>query len=244
MVSKDESPSLESLFKDWYITESDSDIIRLLTENSNLKILQSKDSYDWVQNKGRTEHILSMTRPDQLKYFDDKYDLYLINMDRLKQTGNSFLIKSDISCESFSERDSIPDLKKLNLQFNYNGTDMDLTDYSIIESERYLEYPNPIEGSENLNKTTLTRLYSKKLGKELTVVYRQTIKNNDVIGSRIYMVTVENKLKLLDMDKNQRLVGFMSAVDYWHDNELTEKKTTVKKFGEESNSPSYLSLYR
>jgi hypothetical protein len=244
MVSKNESSSLENLIKKGYITESDSYIIKLLAENGGLKILQSKDSYDWTQNNGKTEHILSMTKPDKLKYFDDNCDLYLVDIDKLKQTNNSFLINSALSCRSFSEKDSVPDLKKLDLQLNYEDADIELGDYAIIKSERYLEYPAPAEGGENLHKATVARLYNKNFEKGLTVVYRQTYENNHVVNSRIYMLTDENEFKLLDIAKNQRLVGFMMAVDHWHDNELTEEKTIVKKFGDESNSPSYLSLYR
>ena len=76
----------------------------------------------------------------------------------------------------------------------------------------------------------------------MTLVYRQTLHKNSVIGSRIYFLD-KGELKNLDKVKNDRLIAFMKAVDYWHDNGLKEGNAKLEKFGTGSNAPSYMSLY-
>ena len=144
--------------------------------------------------------------------------------------------------QPFSKKNLIPDLNKLNLSIFEDNSEIGLKDYSLIKSERYLEYPNLNEGRVNLTKTVLVRLFNKKENKGRTLVYRRTIYGNKIVGSRIY--SLENGvLKFLDKDKNQRLMDFMGAIDYWHDNKLKEGGAKLEKFGTGLNVPSYMSLY-
>ena len=242
MLNKSDMPALEGLINGSYITESDSEIIKLVSENEDLKILQSKDSYNWITNSGKTEHILSMARTRSLTHLDVILGLFVVDKDKLEETGNSYAIESNLFSENFSKKDSVPNLSKLQLSFNYLGEDVYLSEYSIIKSERYIEYPSKKEDIKNLNKTTLAKLYSEDLKKALTVFYGQAFNNGELLGSWIDLLDKEG-FKMLDMDKNVKLVGFMSALDYWHDNKLNEGKAKVKKFGTGPNVPSYLSLY-
>ena len=139
MLNKDNTPSLESLINGFYITESDSEIIKLINENEDLKVLQSRDSYNWVTNSGKTEYILSVARARSLTHLDKRLDLFTVDMDKLKETSNSYSIESDLFLDNFSKRDSVPNLSKLKLSFNYPDKDVNLSEYSVIKSERYLE---------------------------------------------------------------------------------------------------------
>ncbi len=243
MVKKQEMPFLEDLVKEGHITDSDSEILRLFNENEDLKVLQSKDTYNWYENTGKTECILSMLIPKKITYLDKRLDLFLVDKERLKEAGKSYSIESNLNSDDFSKKDSIPNLKHLDMFLSKKGSSIDLKDYSLIKTERYIEYPDKIDGRENLTKSILARLYDSKRKNGLTLVYRQTINDGNVIGSRIYLSNKKSGLEMLDKEENLRLVSFMAAIDYWHDNKLKEGEKRVSKFGEGPNLPSYLSLY-
>lgn len=242
MVRKELPFSLENMIRNNYITESDSEILKLINENEDLKILQSKDVYNWQKNDGKTEHILSMAKPQKITYFDDKLDIFVVDNEKLKETKNSYGIESRLYNPNFNKKDSIPNLKELNLSINYNDSIIDLGGYSLITSERYIEYPNLKENRENENKTITAVFYDNTLKKDIKIVYRQTFNNKVQVGSRLY-ISEKGDLKILDKEKNIDLSGFMFALDNWHDNRLKEKDTRIVKFGTGSNLPSYLSLY-
>ena len=242
MIHGDKKMILDDLLNQKYITPSDNEILNVLMENEDLRILQSKDTFNWYENKGQTEHILSMKTSKNLTYFDERLDLFQIDREKLKETGNSYAVSAGLVMQPFSKKNLIPDLNKLNLSIFEDNSEIGLKDYSLIKSERYLEYPNLNEGRVNLTKTVLVRLFNKKENKGRTLVYRRTIYGNKIVGSRIY--SLENGvLKFLDKDKNQRLMDFMGAIDYWHDNKLKEGSTKLEKFGTGFNVPSYFSLY-
>jgi hypothetical protein len=242
MIHGDKKMILDDLLNQKYITLSDNEILNVLMENEDLRILQSKDTFNWYENTGKTEHILSMKTSKNLTYFDEHLDLFLVDREKLKETNNSYAVSTDLIMQPFSKRNSIPDLDELNLSLLEDNSEVNLKDYSLIKSERYLEYPNPNEERVNLNKTVLARLFNKKENKGRTIVYRRTIYRNKIVGSRIY--SLENgALKILDKAKNQRLMDFMGAIDYWHDNKLKEGSTKLEKFGTGFNVPSYFSLY-
>ena len=242
MIHGDKKMILDDLLNQKYITPSDNEILNVLMENEDLRILQSKDTFNWYENKGQTEHILSMKTSKNLTYFDERLDLFQIDREKLKETGNSYAVSAGLVMQPFSKKNLIPDLNKLNLSIFEDNSEIGLKDYSLIKSERYLEYPNLNEGRVNLTKTVLVRLFNKKENKGRTLVYRRTIYGNKIVGSRIY--SLENGvLKFLDKDKNQRLMDFMGAIDYWHDNKLKEGGAKLEKFGTGLNVPSYMSLY-
>jgi hypothetical protein len=242
MVSKNEESNLDNLLKQSYITPSDKELLNLISENEDLTVIQSMDTFNWHKNKGESKHIIAKKESKNLKYLDNALDLFLVNMEKLKETNNSYVISADLSAENFSEKDSIPNIALLNVSVYDGLINKSLDSYSLIKSERYLEYPNLKEEKENMNKTVKARFYSEKEGKGITLVYRQTINKNKVMGSRIY-VFERGELKNLDKAKNERLIAFMRAIDYWHDNELREENAKVEKFGTGLNAPSYMSLY-
>lgn len=242
MMRDEKRSMLDDLLDKRYITTSDSEILNVLMENEDLRILQSKDTFNWYENTGKTEHILSMKTSKNLTYFDERLDLFLVDREKLKETGNSYAVSAGLVMLPFSKKNSIPDLNGLNLSVVEDNGEIDLKGYSLIKSERYLEYPNSSEERGNLNKTVLARLFNKKENKGRTIVYRRTIYGNKIAGSRIY--SLENgALKILDKAKNQRLMDFMGAIDYWHDNKLKEGGAKLEKFGTGLNVPSYMSLY-
>ncbi len=237
-----EMSSIEKLLNSEYLTESDREILNLVYNNEDLKIIQSSDTYNWLQNKGKTESILSMAKPKNIMRLVENLDLFLVDREKLKQTSNSYSIENDLSVENFSKSESIPDISRLNMQINHKGETTKLDDYSLVKSQRYLEYPYK-EEKENLNKTLTARLYSKKFGRGITIVYRQTVKDNNVIGSRLYLLDKGKGLTMIEKDSNTNIIAFMLAIDYWHNNKLKEGKLVVNRFGSGPNLPSYLSLY-
>ncbi|MCL4376278.1 hypothetical protein M1558_02195 [Candidatus Parvarchaeota archaeon] len=242
MIAKDERSNLNELLKQNYITVSDEELLTLISENEDLTVLQSMDTFNWYKNKGESKHIISKKGSKNLTYLDNTLDLFLVDMEKLKETSNSYVVSSELYSENFSKKDSIPDLAFLNVSVYDGLSKRNLDNYSLIKSERYFEYPNVKEGKENINKTVKARFYSEKEGKGITIVYRQTINKNSIIGSRIYLFD-KGELKNLDKIKNERLIAFMRAVDYWHDNELKEGDAKLEKFGTGLNVPSYMSLY-
>ncbi|MEM0143988.1 MAG: hypothetical protein QXL94_08650 [Candidatus Parvarchaeum sp.] len=242
MILKDEKISLGDLLRQNYITASDEELLALIHDNEDLTVLQSSDTFNWYQNKGESRHVVSKKGSNGLMYFEKNLDLFLVNMEKLKETNNSYLISSDLYMDDFSEKDSIPNLSELDVSVYIGSSNRSLSNYSLIKSERYIEYPNVKEGKENLNKTIKARFYSEKEGKGITLVYRQTLSKNSVIGSRVYLLD-KGELRNLDKDKNERLISFMIALDYWHDNELKEGNAKLEKFGTGLNVPSYMSLY-
>jgi hypothetical protein len=242
MISNDKTSILGELLKQDYITVSDEELLNLISENEDLTVIQSADTFNWYKNKGESKHIITKKGSKNLKYLDNTLDLFLVNLEKLKETSNSYMISNELYTENFSEKDSIPNLSLLNISVYDGLTNRNLDDYSLIKSERYFEYPNIKDGKENLNKTMRAKFYSKKKGNGITIVYRQTINNNSIIGSRIYVFD-NGELKNLDKIKNERLITFMRAIDYWHDNELKERNAKLDKFGTGLNVPSYMSLY-
>ena len=242
MISKNERGILDKLLKQNYITFSDEKLLNLISENEDLTVLQSMDSFNWYKNKGESKHIIAKKGSKNLTYLDNTLDLFLVDMEKLKETNNSYVVSSELYNENFSEKDSIPNLALLNVSVYDGMHNRNLDDYSLIKSERYFEYPNVKEGKENLNKTVKARFYSKKEGNGITIVYRQTINKNSIIGSRIYLFD-NGELKNLDKIKNERLIAFMRAVDYWHDNGLKERDVKLEKFGTGLNVPSYMDMY-
>jgi hypothetical protein len=242
MISNDKTSILGELLKQDYITVSDEELLNLISENEDLTVIQSADTFNWYKNKGESKHIITKKGSKNLKYLDNTLDLFLVNLEKLKETSNSYMISNELYTENFSEKDSIPNLSLLNISVYDGLTNRNLDDYSLIKSERYFEYPNIKDGKENLNKTMRAKFYSKKKGNGITIVYRQTINNNSIIGSRIYVFD-NGELKNLDKIKNERLITFMRAIDYWHDNELKEGNAKLDKFGTGLNVPSYMSLY-
>ncbi len=242
MISNDKTSILGELLKQDYITVSDEELLNLISENEDLTVIQSADTFNWYKNKGESKHIITKKGSKNLKYLDNTLDLFLVNLEKLKETSNSYMISNELYTENFSEKDSIPNLSLLNISVYDGLTNRNLDDYSLIKSERYFEYPNIKDGKENLNKTMRAKFYSKKKGNGITIVYRQTINKNSIIGSRIYVFD-NGELKNLDKIKNERLITFMRAIDYWHDNELKERNAKLDKFGTGLNVPSYMSLY-
>ncbi len=242
MMPKNERGILDDLLKQNYITVSDEELLNLISENEDLTVLQSIDTFNWYKNKGESKHIIAKKGSKNLMYLDKNLDLFLVNMEKLKETNNSYIVSSELYTENFSEKNSIPNLASLNVSVYDGLLNKSLDNYSIIKSERYFEYPNVKEEKENLNKTVKVRFYSEKEGNGITLVYRQTINKSKVIGSRIYLFD-KGELKNLDKAKNERLIAFMIAVDYWHDNELSEGNAKLEKFGTGLNVPSYMSLY-
>ena len=242
MVSKNERGVLDDLLKQNYITVSDEEILNLVSDNEDLTVLQSMDAFNWYNNKGESKHIISKKGNRNLMYLDEGLDLLLVNLEKLKETNNSYMVSSELYMDDFSEKDSIPDLSVLGVSLYDNSSNKSLSSYSLVKSERYFEYPNAKEEIGNLNKTIKARFYSEKEGEGMTLVYRQTLHKNSVIGSRIYLLD-KGELKNLDKVKNDRLIAFMKAVDYWHDNELKEGNAKLEKFGTGLNVPSYMSLY-
>ena len=241
-MPKNERGILDDLLKQNYITVSDEELLNLISENEDLTVLQSIDTFNWYKNKGESKHIIAKKGSKNLMYLDKNLDLFLVNMEKLKETNNSYIVSSELYTENFSEKNSIPNLASLNVSVYDGLLNKSLDNYSIIKSERYFEYPNVKEEKENLNKTVKVRFYSEKEGNGITLVYRQTINKSKVIGSRIYLFD-KGELKNLDKAKNERLIAFMIAVDYWHDNELSEGNAKLEKFGTGLNVPSYMSLY-
>ncbi len=242
MIPKNERGILDNLLKQDYITVSDEEILNLISENEDLTVLQSMDTFNWYKNKGESKHIIAKKGRNNLMYLDKKLDLFLVNMEKLKETNNSYVVSSELYTENFSEKDSIPNLALLNVSVYDSRSYKSLDSYSLIKSERYCEYPNLKEGRENLNKTIKVRFYSEKESNGVTLVYRQTMNKNSIVGSRIYLFD-KGELKILDKAKNERLIEFMRAVDYWHDNELIEGNAKFEKFGTGLNIPSYMSMY-
>ncbi|MCL5976238.1 MAG: hypothetical protein M1580_01415 [Candidatus Parvarchaeota archaeon] len=242
MMPKNERGILDDLLKQNYITVSDEQILDLISKNEDLTVLQSMDTFNWYKNNGESKHIIAKKGSKNLTYLDKNLDLFLVNMEKLKETSNSYVVSSELFNEHFSEKDSIPNLSLLNLSIYDGLLTKSLDNYSLIKSERYFEYPNLKEGRENLNKTLKARFYSEKESNGITLVYRQTINKNKVLGSRIYLLD-KGELKNLDKTKNERLISFMVAVDYWHDNELSEGNAKLEKFGTGLNVPSYMSMY-
>ncbi|MCL4373133.1 hypothetical protein M1384_03670 [Candidatus Parvarchaeota archaeon] len=242
MIQKKERGILEDLLKQNYITVSDREILNLILKNEDLTVFQSMDTFNWYKNKGESKHIIAKKGSKDLTYLDSALDLFLVNMEKLKETNNSYIVSSELYIEGFSERDSIPILAFLNVSVYDRLSKKTFDDYSLIKSERYFEYPNAKEGKENVNKTVKARLYSKKEGNGMTIVYRQTINKNSIIGSRIYLFD-KGELKNLDKTKNERLIAFMRALDYWHDYGLKEGNAKLEKFGTGLNVPSYMSMY-
>lgn len=242
MMPKNERGILDDLLKQNYITVSDEELLNLISENEDLTVLQSIDTFNWYKNKGESKHIIAKKGSKNLMYLDKNLDLFLVNMEKLKETNNSYIVSSELYTENFSEKNSIPNLASLNVSVYDGLLNKSLDNYSIIKSERYFEYPNVKEEKENLNKTVKVRFYSEKEGNGITLVYRQTINKSKVIGSRIYLFD-KGELKNLDKAKNERLIAFIIAVDYWHDNELSEGNAKLEKFGTGLNVPSYMSLY-
>ncbi|MGC8533120.1 MAG: hypothetical protein ACP5MV_00600 [Candidatus Parvarchaeum sp.] len=242
MIPKNERGILDDLLKQDYITISDKEILNLISENEDLTVIQSSDTFNWYKNKGDSKHIIAKKGSRNLMYLDKNLDLFLVNMEKLKETNNSYVVSSKLYTENFSEKDSIPNLALLNLSVYDGSSSKSLSNYSIIKSERYFEYPDVKAGKENLNKTVKARFYSEKEVNGITLVYRQTINKNKVIGSRIYLFE-NGELKNLDKTKNEKLISFMIAVDYWHDNELSEENVKLDKLGTGLNIPSYMSLY-
>jgi hypothetical protein len=241
MIQKNGKAILDDLLEQNYITVSDKEILTLISENEDLKVRQSMDTFNWYKNKGESKHIITKNENSTITYFDYGLDLFLIDIEKLKETNNSYVVSSNLQMENFSEKDSIPNLALLKFSV-YDGLSKSLGGYSLIKSERYFEYPNQKEGAENLNKTVRVRFYSEKEHSALTLVYRQTINKNSVIGSRLYL-SDNGKLKNLDKAKNERLIAFIRAVDFWHDNELKEGNAKLEKFGTGLNAPSYMSMY-
>ncbi len=242
MIPKNERIILDDLLKQNYITVSDEELLSLILKNEDLTVLQSMDTFNWYKNKGESKHIISKKGSKNLTYLDNTLDLFLVNLEKLKETNNSYVVSSDLFTENFSEKDSIPNLGYLNISFYDGASNKNLDRYSLIKSERYLEYPNLKDNKANLNKTVKVRFYSEKEGKGITLVYRQTINNNSIVGSRIYLFD-KGELKNLDKAKNERLISFMRAVDYWHHNRLKEGNPKLEKFGTGLNIPSYMSMY-
>lgn len=224
------------------MTQSDADIISLIMENEDLAVLQSMDVFNWYENKGETEHIISKRGNKKLSYLEKTLDLFLVDKEKLKETPASFRLYANLSADGLSERDAVPDLGAIGLYIHEGGTKRSFGGYLLVKSERYMEYPDPKSGMENTNKTIRARLYNKKEGKGTTLVYRQTLNRNEVIGSRMY-IAEKGGLKPLEKGENFRVIGFMNAIDYWHDNELTEKESRLEKFGSGLNIPSYMSMY-
>ncbi|MCL4362075.1 MAG: hypothetical protein OH338_01705 [Candidatus Parvarchaeota archaeon] len=242
MMPKNEKGILDDLLKQNYITVSDEEILNLISKNEDLTVLQSMDTFNWYKNKGESKHIIAKKGSKNLMYLDKNLDLFLVNMEKLKETNNSYVVSSELYTENFSEKNSIPNLASLNVSVYDGLSKKSLDNYSLIKSERYFEYPNVKEERENLNKTIKARFYSEEEGNGITLVYRQTINKNKVIGSRIYLLD-KGGLKNLDKIENERLISFMMAVDYWHDNELSEGNAKLEKFGTGLNVPSYMSMY-
>ncbi|MCL4398595.1 hypothetical protein M1137_02275 [Candidatus Parvarchaeota archaeon] len=242
MMPKNERDILDDLLKQNYITASDEEILNLVSDNEDLTVLQSMDAFNWYNNKGESKHVIAKKGSKNLTYLDKGLDLFLVNMEKLKETNNSYLVSSELYMDNFSKKDSIPNLALLNVSVYDGPHNKSLDSYSLIKSERYFEYPNAKEGTENLNKTVKARFYSEKEGKGMTIVYRQTLHKNSIIGSRIYLFD-GGELKNIDKIKNERLTAFMRAVDFWHDNELKEGNVKLEKLGTGLNVPSYMSLY-
>ena len=53
-------------------------------------------------------------------YLDKNLDLFLVNMEKLKETNNSHVVSSELYTENFSEKNSIPNLASLNVSV-YDG---------------------------------------------------------------------------------------------------------------------------
>ena len=242
MTAEKERNILDNLLNQNYITVSDKELLNLISENEDLTVIQSIDTFNWYKNKGESKHIITKKESKNLKYLDNTLDLFLVNIEKLKETNNSYVISSELYNENFSEKDSIPNLSFLNVSVYDGLTKRNLNDYMLIKSERYFEYPNLKEKKENLNKTVRARFYSEKEGEGITIVYRQTINKGSIIGSRIYLFD-NGELKNLDKIKNERLIALMRAIDYWHDYQLKEKDTKLEKFGTGLNVPSYMSMY-
>ncbi len=242
MLRKEETSSLDDFVKDFYITVSDKVLLGLISKNEDLTILQSMDSFNWYENRGKTQHLVGKKDLSGISRLEESLDLFLVDFEKLKGTENSYRISADLYAGELSKKDIEPNLCSIGLSFYKEGKKIDLRDYSLLKTDRYLEYPNLKRGSQNFNKSIRARFYDNVEKTGLTIVYRMTITNNKVIGSRLY--EVENgTLKNLDRSKNDGLIRFMRAVDYWHDNELIEKESKLEKLGFGDNLPSYLSMY-
>jgi len=237
MGEKEKDLSLEDLLVKNYITESDKELLEILQKNKEFVVLQSSDYFNWNDNSGKSESIVSLNKNANLMRLNEVLDIYQVDKSELRKVGNSYLVSSDLYIEDFSPKDSIPNLYFLGLKINHNNKVIDLSEYSLVSSERHIEYPNFLIGRENLGKSILVMLHDKK-DDFITIVYRKTV-NNSSFNSRLYLYK-EGKLNNLDKFINGRIVDFMDVIDFWHMYNLNEKNVRVEMI---KRTDSYLSMY-
>ncbi len=244
---------LDGFLRNNYITKSDKKLLEL-SDNHDIKLLQTSDYFDWHRNEGTYENLIVPTKTNatKMKRLDDKLDLYAVNMHDFVESREAYTISGNLKgAEEYNtSKDRAPSLKDLKLKLSVNfcseanecrNGSVDLAKYSLASSKRITGYPGS-ESERYINRSMTVHLSNRDPRKRgINIVYRKSFESGKVVGSRLYL-DMGNRLKLLDPSRNKRLVSFMEAMDYWHTRNLVEDSARIKTIGTESQ-PDYMSLY-
>ena len=230
--------ALEMLCSTNKITLSDKEIIRLHEEDNDLIIVQTEDYYDWDKCSGRYRHLVSERNfcKSIVSYLNEVLDIAMVDVDKLAKVSKTYAISGELQNKTRdgSTTFAAPNLKELGIcAMLAEGDEIKLAPYGLKSSGRAIEfYGFTDQGARDAGLATGPIFNQKSvvanLGgvKEISIVYRMTFSGRKLIGSRLYLFTEQGR-QTLDRSKNEKLMDFMKALDYWHDNKLKETSCEV-----------------